>query len=914
MKKCPSQEKRDLRLRLGAAHGSIVIPLVLSSIGGVLATLLFVNLVRYVSGTNAIEQVARKVARCITPTDAECNVTEGAQPPADFNWYGYPQIATNINLIQEFNYSARLQRDTYFADYMVYLQHMVIPELRFPEHTLIQKTFENRLNSGMTITGSVIGNAEEPYTVWRPTHDSVFPHYNEGHEDAYVDLPGWQPYVVAGDPPNERIRVRNFPERGASFPESGGFTTIRKGDIETFATPLYGVPRLGGILPSDNCLTSQDRACPIARSGGDRTWREYAYVAIRFETLVKRHDENDPAQVKIGREVGDGLVIDVYRDCDQPGGCVSDYSRGLGGRDWSGNLSTAPRNFHLRVRGPEGSHGGGTPGDHQAVWVPRGGAFKVRGYLWAQNGPVDARVTIRTFINDYTGDTEYNPPYARTCPNGVQQKPPLNPVECPAKPEDCGFKQGSRWSGNNPCQLISHTTEPTCTGGEFAFSMSDVPEPIEKTAAVCSDSWKPGPITAPAGRLYCGWTENTAKRKDVTVGAVPNGCSLARPGPGVIKLPEQMKRNDNYYGDPMEQDRIKAINQSIGSLEQPSNAPQFAMIRPGDTTYVSREVTNVPPSERLYPESSRGNEKWVFSWTPVDGAIYEQFSERPRPEYSQYRRVDKAVPDKRSFAYLVSRSASGRSIPESFLTDSALANYVKVEFARSSTEPITSIYPFNQQPAFEICPLASGETLEARLRGYIQSASPNHPGANPEYELSVEGGYAGTNVALSDEELSGLSPQPPACTPKLVVVEYRDGAKVPLGAYSSAEFPDGPSECTGKGDPAVTYDKCSSTVINNENLEYVSPEVGVNLVQAQAVGLRELRRFDRQVRYGCGEAGGKNCVDIAIDAGTDAYATVTVSYELPLTFPLDLLMQRETLPIVHSKKELVETYMVGLEP
>ena len=52
--------------------GSLILSNLFTVAGGIVFTLLFINLTKYLTADSALEQAITKASRCLTPTDAEC--------------------------------------------------------------------------------------------------------------------------------------------------------------------------------------------------------------------------------------------------------------------------------------------------------------------------------------------------------------------------------------------------------------------------------------------------------------------------------------------------------------------------------------------------------------------------------------------------------------------------------------------------------------------------------------------------------------------------------------------------------------------------------------------------------------------------------------------------------------------------
>lgn len=891
--------------------GSMTLPLLISSISGVLFALLFANLVRYVGAKNAVEQAARHVSRCLTPTDAECVTAVSTSSPADREWFGVRMRQVVGSRYSMWNYQASLTREILTAAYTSHLRRVVIPTLSYTTHQLDQYTYRNELNRYESRQAPLDARGREPNPVWHPS--GTFPSYIRNHEETMLDTGLWQPYTIDGngtpsfDHSFTRLAVNRLPETG--------FRRIASGDVSFFQAGPFTIPPLPNYENNPNVvgvprcvLADNTTACSPPDAGPSASllnWYNQAYVAIKADAIVKRAQPENSASIRWGRDLGrDGLRIVVY---GKDGEFL--YQDDLGGRDFT-EVRAEPHHRNLVVRGPRGAHGGDPNNLHQALHVPRGGSFYVQVWLNAHNGPVDAAITLTTYYDEYRYDENFSPAIWKSCgkvalnPNGLNQN---GSDSCPTDLTLCGFKPNSRPAPNQngiKCRVTGPVeTVPSCDSSTFSYNAGDTStenEFLTETAVVCSTNWRPEPVNAsqvPTGRKYCGWNIVPESRQQVTVGDVPEECSVPATN-NSRESPQQFARRDGVYGTVNSVEEIVSINNFIDQLEQPNSAPHFDTIADNDLVWSVRDLS-VPSNAQLHPHRPG---LWQFSWT--GDSTYEEESFAVTLTHSQLLKTGQSANHSSTstdhvWTYLVSPNGQ-QLIPSQYLTPTILEQYVTYAY-RTQSEPIDEFYPFKNKPEIAICPLQSGESLAERFRQYIAQANPLHPGANQLYQLSASETYIGEQVFTHDD-FSQLEDPPLDCTPFENVTIAKVDEIIPLGTYSSAVYPIGPPACSN-------YDECQSNLVLNENSIVNPPSLETNQQLAKAVGLSELQRYDKGARVDCASAA--SCAQITIDSSAAPVAEVSVSYDMPLSFPFDAIIGQETLTISHTKQEVMELHMAG---
>ena len=101
-----------------------ILPLIFSTIGGGAFLFTFYNLTQYTAARSAAEQAARRAARCLTPTDAECkdiNPSGLNNSGNQNNWFGYrPGTGPTTVQYDAYTYNAQVFATKFGAQYNSY--------------------------------------------------------------------------------------------------------------------------------------------------------------------------------------------------------------------------------------------------------------------------------------------------------------------------------------------------------------------------------------------------------------------------------------------------------------------------------------------------------------------------------------------------------------------------------------------------------------------------------------------------------------------------------------------------------------------------------------------------------------------------------------------------------------------------
>ncbi|MBL7663065.1 hypothetical protein JNK13_09980, partial [bacterium] len=401
---------------------------------------------------------------------------------------------------------------------------------------------------------------------------------------------------------------------------------------------------------------------------------------------------------------------------------------------------------------------------------------------------------------------------------------------------------------------------------------------------------------------------------------INGGCQLAslKPqGTVVCNGGEKLYSPENQYGaigscgtvlqDTMT--NVSAYTQTVNNSQlvngQSIGAPTFQGLS-GVNDFSWNGSTNSHWVQTLYrPRDGQGNEitnpqivRGIEDLsTPSNRTIYEHVDGNWRP-------------DKTYFNFSLGGEVGG---PDFFET-----RVKRLELASTTQRPIEAVYPFNQSEAYQIpdwgstsyqnqydynrdcnldyeCEGRNGTylTLEERLRAYAALELP--VASDPQYTFAYNDQMLRTVEASEATNLPACSPLKPYCSVKTET-------SVDLGVFRISQYPSGPPACHDG-----TYTRCTSEVVGNIE-EPGDPDRYVDVELAKAVGLQEIERFNPGYERDCQDP---SCAKIEVEMTSPITATVKASYEVPLFFPLDILLGHPSIKVSSEKEEVYEMASVG---
>jgi len=950
---------------LKSQSGSLTLTVIYATTGGILATLLFYNLVRYVGATNAVEQAARKAARCITPTDPECMAYAREASAYDLKWLGIHRDELKQHRVEVHSYNASMNRETWEQRYDTYETHMVTPVVEWRTYQTPITSYARKVNPferrcaylevcarQMRIGGAFESVSEFP-----------FPHYDGTYESNHLDTGDWAPYCNANDegcclnPKSSSCDA--LPQNFIVHSESAGPITLS--DDPDPEDEIYQEYRFwshadgGGTWHISELLgASAESTCNVRIDGEDKTcqnvmreaslgngrWWQRAQLALKVEAKVCRHADSD--SIKIGFQVeGDDGSKPLKLHVRTPGASdfvVWDY---LGGRDYEA-LSVAPGKcqwFGLNLRGPNGSTGGHEV-YHENIHVPRGSDVKASAQLRITRGTAEIKeVRFRLYYDFYQTVDDPDPFECHLTNQCYEQLRPWEIVE-PGTSEsptdlvsECGFTtpdEGYYWEITSAdiyedgTHLIART--PDCWNFPNTFPIDSDPYTAPVEQASCSANPGKPSVELPDGRIFCGggdgwpeWREEPAGQKTA---AVASGNCPA----GTANNPETRACDEGE----------KVVFQDGGDYGSP---PDCAWL-PDEIDHLNGLNQASPPSSPTLPNVNA----FYFSWTdPIDhgwdfswssgggnpicecGQMGGGCSQQTCVTHHAEVNVDPLYEHIPGSGWQISADDfepilddQGNPPPQDKPDN---LNYVRTDV---EVVQIDQVPPFNEDEAWEVayfdpdadpfrfdfdwtCELDEScdipyTTVEEALRAHAAAQIPEAADETVIFNFTDEPLYM---VAFEEGEHQGQGIE--ECTRKRPNCQAGPPVITELGVFSAAEFPNGPPPCDDG-----TFDECISELADGQDLFDQGSQATLDYALAEEVAMSEILRYDPHASADC-DSGGAKCAEVEIaDVEGDArLASVAIRYNVPLTFPLDVLLGTDSVEISHEKKEMLEMRTVG---
>ena len=937
---------------LNNIRGSVSLTALASLITGCCFVLLLANLLGYVVALQSVEHAAGEAVRCLSTLEGSCLQT--AQPDAgEKDWFAVRKAAETTEWADRYNYHATLYRETWEARGNGFQIHLAEkPLVEWQEAQLPVRVFRPSLNQyehrETSFEAVVLAEVTEQHYRMASLFLAAgtnFPDFDAAYEVRMDNLPesAWRPRVLVDRAHPDR-GFRDFPELPLER-EDLGAAVIAAGSVQRFSTGFLEVPLLPSDSPAVTC-TAGTAICdvrPFAGASGvdGYSWDRKAALALKLFAAVRRI-EGSPTIAWAGAPGAEGkhwgLEIETIsaseyqqylatrRAAEAKGEPLPPLPpselRCLGGRSAVGDLPMqATRAYNLWLRGPKGSNGGGDPNCpllqntvhafHDALFVDRGGAFRVSGYLSAGgSGAVRASVSLQHGFDTYE-------PYTKTlsrekvCRGMVRERPGAPRATCEAT-QFCG---GIKVLSTKQCAVRQTVHLPICetdaeaAADEYAFSVPKVFCGPAVRVLACNENIMPegdadchDALAANPERAACHWLEQTRERSWLPSGSAPAGCSAAKVSwrsehcgtPGA----EEIFPASGDFGDPHDcrAVRVAAAEYANHAESLRSLAPE--LIAPAIPPDALRARWNAKGAarERWAPALELPDSLRIFAGNPQVVRAGEFHSPAVKPIY---RHTDAQwKPPISAFGFYALEERKDLS---------------NVELIRIASAPVevTSVYPFSSAPEREIpdtmpgAPCSEKEaSLEARLREY---ASREVPEAGDEaVVVETSASYVDTiETARSGgcKPLNRSFPAEASCTKtrlretRTVVCEDREY----LGRFSDSRFPHGPPICSQSPELSCFTDDASRGA-GGKDQEHISH------VNAARRALQEIHRSYPDAALSCT---GPLCAAVSIDTTDQDRVGVAVQFQLPVRFPLSTFLGKETLPLRAAKSEILERRVAG---
>lgn len=877
----------------------------------------------YIVAKGAVEQVARKVARCLSAVDAGCSaVNEASGSDVETEWYGYAADKTGVMdvMVEKKNYSASMTYREYTPEYTTFLIRTHRPQVSLTSYDVPVYEFKPKLSTGF---------------VWERTVSARFE--LEGSGFAYFTVPhdGAQYPVFEKD---ESLDVDSW--KAAQLPffykeASGGSAIIDSGTEQMFTSGRIPVEDYGEAAKDESiyCTDSYGNPCDAARYAGDGSdlnkWRDTAYISIKAFAKVRSIDTNRTTSVKWGRvPSGAGLFLDVY----SPKGELL-VTHCLGGRVYSTEIGVDDTWYNLWLRGPNGANGGpsrnavcpGGDNDHDSIGVPRGGSFEVRAFLKVKQAtaPASAEVTIAYYPNNYQlvrapGITQ------RIRCKGIE-KP--SGIVCPTH-EDCGMSPEWKLLA---CSATEGPSKPVATcdlNDSFPLDVSGKPSTYR--AAVCDADWTPRNSYVATSEVYdedgtpykvstvaCGFEATELSKATV---ANADGCASAESKTESFDCGEVVYGTINSAQQCLpvatEVEKLRTETKKL-NLNQPPSAPRFR------------------PDVQMKMGDSK-NEKWTFSLLPEHNGRMIKDKDQIRTirtkltsaQIKGFQKNDGSFdqPDIYTLLPQVKSELSNKELGAWEKYAARAAEFVLINPSKTKVLDINGSDVFDNDSVPELyygqdgikerfdfnldcavdreCPdsFVAYASLEDALRAEASNIVPE--AANKQYEFNFTEEHVNTELLSSADFAAVPNFDLNACTPTRTLCHIGGNASekaISLGLHANM-----PEEC-------INGEYVNCHVISHGGARpTLSPEITMDHSAARTTGFAELTKVLPYAKLSpdC-SYNDLGCATIDITKPTNEMIQVSVGFYYPLEGPLASLTGQDGIYVSTSKQEMLEFAVIG---
>ena len=890
---------------------------------GSLLSLGYINLSHYLIAQSALEQATRAAVRCVSPTNGECSSL--IQPAAQARWRYFSSTLSPQGDVygDEYDYSARMFRQQYIAETSYYsISQETAPKVRMTTYMVPTARYreiqpQKRVDLVFQYEGQEQYQVATPRVDAFPKFDQQFErdHMNRSFRQAVGDAQGNQKEIFSRFQPvyssrfSQRISGSEVERINGDLIRRVNFSSTSEIDLSRF---------LGGEVPTEQCetgFTCSARA-EAGASGNPRTndYQDTRFLALYLEVELDSHTANASLGIK-GRGDSSGLMIDISGSGNKNRFC-------LGGRDLTKLNALDGRYFNLWLRGPAGAQGSDvdtgfkdTTCDgsyrHSNLQIDKNGSFRpqISLAIGGQRGDqVSGTVTLYAVVDTYGNSPAYRS-VNKVC-QPVTLKKGATVGQLAPSAEQCGLtgkelnlsrkvisvsesKYDCKEDLNDPGLIAASVTLPQ-TISEI-FSVDDLePRPREILFAQCSGE------SPPSEQSVCGWRAVDGTQQKMEVGNLPPGSCLRA---------EEKKE----LGDCVDSTTVASCNVDglrpeacVGTVSKQAQLEQ-AQLKQAES-YEFGELKGLPVGsnnqflseivrgESISPKYNCQNEK------STDGRLdCGVVRAKTLVSLPQLRRVEKGWRP----TDLTSFSITGE--------EPVCGEITRTQVSISATQPevieVTGD-PFDGEKSLEVAlnkPRLEGDllkcddqskeplTLEQTLREY---AALN--GFAEAKDSTIEFEY--TAKALGSTKL--VSSTLGCTTREIATIEgcpqlkswsagaQACGAEIDLGQANTE-----PQRCQM---PGVVCRRVFDEVVQAAPIASSAEE---SVQRAKEIAKNVLQKYLPQSSPGCSS---NNCTEVSVELNSDKTVSASSRYEMPLTWPLDQLLGRESIPLSKVRTERVE--------
>jgi len=873
---------------------------------GSLITLGYVNFSHYLIAENALEQATRAGVRCVSPTDAECGGLDSSALVPNWDYIETLQTPIGDTYANEYDYSAQMFQQIFEAQSTYYSFQREAPSLvEFTTYTVpVSRYVTTESYKQVELNFGYTGNRDVSVATPLP-----FPTLNQGFEKDH-DITSFKLWQSDKTLPELEVEARSrfqlvlnrsFDLRiSGTESERDGANFLRRTTLSR--SRPFPVRTLIGEEPSTEKCATGSQCSAEYESGGPMSenpnqYRSTRYLAFYVEVKIDGHSGNPLLGIKKQEDSGFNVRINDRKFC-------------LGGRNYTPLSSLKGGFFNLWLRGVKGSSGG----DGEASC--RDGQYKLDRFAVSPDGTFTPEVglvvsgdvgeSVRGELNVYALVDKYDDKIESevqtvSCPKVLLEKGVTAESLKPA-PEACGLDPKIT---NFTTQFFYAektvgclTASPSNSNTFFPSSVpitnpltlpvaESAPEVKELVMAECGSN-----SVLPASS--CPWKKIPTGEERIEIGSISrNSCPRALPKkdklqcePGeseVLSCNAEIRNSSSCSAAKTKRLELQALNYKdiyalpldasfipseilIRGAALPERAECQQIIRSDNLAACGVEKTAKIISKPLFVRSD-------LSWKPLSKEFYEESSEINVPvcDVTSPARVAAASP---------ARAVEITGYP----------------FDGTTQLEISSQIPELREGKISCRQPDSDQSLEQVLRSYA-SIQGQPEAANLDLRFSYSATPLGTaRLVSSTLACQTVSSSIAEGCPVLRTLNsgFESCGEINLGTFSTS-----PQRCKV---PGVTCRKVPSSI--QSEVDPTPQLVEQSRVKAEELTRNILSKFLPNAGLECREA---SCIQVEVKLLPEKTVSVLARYRMPLTWPLNELLGKQSIELQRERKERIES-------
>lgn len=944
--------------------GSFVLPLLISTSAGVLFVFLYFNLAQYVNASSALERAAATAARCVTSMDADCTNYghNGAPVPASIRWYGFRGTSGGVDLaVPMVDYNAQMYTQRFGANYAAFSSHAVNRVANYDTYRANEYQARIQQRAFLEAYGTLTGHTQVQYYTPKSQGYPALEKDDSKSAADWVNAQAAQGYQFV-EAPLATPSFLTIPENAVAEVRSS-WITVPALQSSLGCQSANGTP----------CTVSNNAGADIVAADD---WKNKAFISIKAFAQAQSNSDHFDAKLRWSpSENVAGLRLLVNDSEGSRSYCLGGridsgvpnrpdwrwvdlYLRGP--KDASGGDNPDDILDECAKERPGYSY--------ENLYVRRGGQFQIVAYLKATENPVNVYPHFFYYFDDYAltatsadmacEDVRYS--FSRNWPMCET----INPAQCkvanPFDPKgnapnyfqwvgftsDCIFDQSDYPNMRPGHEVALQVTEwnNVCTndGNNTTVASCPNPEKVSPKVAICSgksDAIK-NLVQPDAG---CGTCTTTVEQTGYAEVADKGSCQTAVPVQRDFPCP-----NDFRYlaADGNPRDTCQELAAQVTGIESATRNYNDAARKVGlpefgttvKTSWISPQPAN-GPEEFTWTEVGPAGKPVLYAgaltrktYTLPENLLLTRYRRTSSPEYKIEAKdfLTTIFSDPQHSQTSVAWDDYQRRVNE-FVSVTHADNVQAVAITGEPfDEPVPQLY-WGQQlgSGYEFARISCGSEAtcpnsyvpfsseEAMLRSFASQtiAEANDPQYVFTYLKEPYANPLGTFTSVSDANNFIDTLGYPQCTPYRAIchdshVISSDAelvAQGPIEQYSAL-----PLSCADG-----TYVNCFNKIDLVDNSTPPTPITpDVSYAMAKQAALSEVSPILPQLGGNlCSGDSRDHCVAVDVDSSVDSgnQAAVTVSVELPISFPLSTMLGRDTLHLSYTKTGVFEVAMVGRE-